>query len=142
MKYLSLGFFVVMLTTLLATDASAYRPKAFRIQVIGAGEEKVTFAGWCDIEIGNRTLNRNEFQGINDQMEPLEIFGQYIDSCEVRNLSGDGTITLILYEKEKEIYRNTTTEGASKISFGPTMQRYSTRPPTLNQQLPTPDKTH
>jgi hypothetical protein len=115
----------------LALQASAYRPKTFRIHVNANGDDTVSFAGWCDIEIGNRTLHRTEFEGSNGEMEPLVVYGRYIDNCEVTNLSDKGVMTFTLHAQDKEIYRKSTREGMTKIIYGPTMQRYSTQPPTM-----------
>ena len=115
----------------LAGHTSAYRPMQFSIQVSGTTDSEIEFSGWCAIEIGNRTLQRSEFRGSGREMKPVVVYGRYIDSCETRVLSGQGSITLVLHADDKEIFRRTTREGETSLQYGPTMNRYSTRPPTM-----------
>jgi len=124
-------FIATLLILILAGPAPAYRPMQFSIQASGAATSEIRFSGWCAIEIGNRTLQRTEFNGSGQGMEPVVVYGRYLDSCEVKRLSGEGPLTLILHANGTEIYHQTTREDESSLQYGPTMQRYSTRPPTM-----------
>lgn len=121
----------MLLVLLVAGNAPAYRPLQFSIEVSADTDQGVEISGWCDIEIGNRTLSRTDFSSSTPEMEPVVVHGRSIDSCEVRRQSGQGTFTLILLADGAEIYRKTTREGETAIKYGPTMHRYSTRPPTM-----------
>ena len=121
----------VLILFLVIAHAEAYRTNRFQVRVSGTGHDMVEFSGWCDVEIGNRELGRTYFNGLNDETAPVEIHGRYIDSCEVLNDSSEGEITLVIEVNGVEKYRRTTNGDEMKILYGPVMQRYNSRPPTM-----------
>lgn len=116
---------------IMSGNALSYRNNLFQLQVIASGKDRVDFTGWCDIEIGNRTLNRVYLTGHDNEMKPIEVHGQSIDYCEVTNATGRGELTLILQTNHVETYRKSTGPEAMKVQYGPAMNRFSTKPQTL-----------
>lgn len=114
-----------------ADHATAYRPIPLQIHVSGEGTNTVSFTGWCDIEIGNRILSRTFFEGQNGDLAAITLHGRHIDNCEVTKTSEEGKISLVLHENSVEVFNKTTKKNETKIIYGPTMKRFSTKPPTM-----------
>lgn len=122
---------ITLITLFLTDDATAFRSIPLQINVAGKGENPVSFSGWCDIEIGNRTLDRTFFEGQDDNLLTINLHGRHIDNCEVVNISEEGKISLVLLENKREVFNKTTKKNEMKIIYGPTMKRFSTKPPTM-----------
>jgi hypothetical protein len=107
----------ILIIIAVASSVSAYRSKALTIQVIGAADKTVHFSGWCEVSIGNKTRMKEYISGQNDELQPVQIHGRNIDSCEITNDSGFGTLTLILSANGKEYFRTSSENNAEELLY-------------------------
>ena len=114
---LSFTFILIILQ-----PASAYRSESFKVSATGT-PGSVQFSGWCNIWIGNKTLMKINLEGKSHTMEPVLTQGRFIDKCELRNDSGQGSITLILHKNNKEIFKRTTRDEETTIIYNSNRKR-------------------
>lgn len=91
--------------------------KQLQILTIGVAHPPATFTGWCDIALSNNTIKRVDIedQGIGNQT--LIMRGQSIEACEVTNTTGHGSLSLRLYEDDREIFLERVETPAARITY-------------------------
>ena len=92
------------LTTRVLVNPDAPPDKQLQMIAIGLAFPPSTFEGWCDIALSNNTTKRIKLhdQGVGNQT--MILGGQSIEACELTNTSDDGTLSLRLYEDDREIF--------------------------------------
>lgn len=85
--------------------------------VMGLGNPQIRFDGYCDLLLANRSVKR---VGLHDEgltSKTMMVTGVRIESCELRNLSGQGTVMLRLLEGDDQIFDHQVEFPEKTISF-------------------------
>ncbi|NNE84673.1 MAG: hypothetical protein HKN28_11950 [Alphaproteobacteria bacterium] len=92
------------LTVRRLVNPNAPPDKQLQMIAIGGAHPPAEFEGWCDIALSNNTVKRITLddQDIGNQTRIMR--GQSIEACEVTNTGGRGSLSLRLYEGDREIF--------------------------------------
>jgi hypothetical protein len=95
-------FFPLTVRELVNPDAPP--DKQLQILTIGAAHPPATYSGWCDIALSNNTVKRVTIEDQDVGNQTLIMRGQSIEACEVTNTTDHGSLSLRLYEDDREIF--------------------------------------
>lgn len=112
------GRYYVPATVRRLVNPDAPPDKTLQILTIGIAHPAVTYEGWCEIALSNGTTRRVTLndQGVGNQT--LLMHGQSIEACEVTNTAGRGSLSLRLYEDDREIFMRRIETPEATITYG------------------------
>ena len=107
--------FPLTMRTLVNPDAPP--DKQLQMLAVGQAHPPATFAGWCDIALSNNTTKRVAIDDQDVGNQTLIMRGQSIEACEITNTGGRGTLSLRLYEDDREIFVQQIELPATPITY-------------------------
>jgi len=89
------------------------------LQVITSGmaHPPLTFAGWCDVELSDRSIQRRKISDNGVGNNTLVFRAQAFKACEVRNTAGRGSLSLRLLVDGDTLFENRVTYPEAAIRY-------------------------
>ena len=78
--------------------------KQLQIMTIGIANPPVTFKGWCNITLSDKSVRRIRLDDRRRGNQTRVVRGQSIEQCSVTNTAGRGALILRLSENRKKIF--------------------------------------
>ena len=72
--------------------------------VLGMGNPQISFDGHCSVLLANRDIKRVRLHDEGMTSKTMMVVGVRIETCELRNLSGQGSVMLRLLEGDDQIF--------------------------------------
>lgn len=108
-------YFTGVTRTRIANPAGPER--MLQMIVMGMAHPAIEFDGYCEVTLANRDRKRVRLNDEGLTSKTMLVTGVRIESCEVRNLSGRGSLMLRLLEGEDQIFDRQVDSPQHEISF-------------------------
>ena len=91
--------------------------KQFQILTIGIANPPVTFKGWCNIALSNKTIKRVTLNDRKVGNQTRVLRGQSIEQCSVTNTAGRGSLKLRLQADRETIFERRIEAPETTITY-------------------------
>lgn len=98
-------------------NAAAEPDSTLQIITIGMANPPLTFAGWCDVELSDRSIQRRKISDNGVGNNSLAFRGQAFKACEVRNTAGRGSLSLRLLVGDDTLFEHRVTYPDVEIRY-------------------------
>lgn len=113
------GRYFLTATTRTLVNPDARADKQLQINVVGIGHPAVTFEGWCDVLLSNKSTIRRPLTDSGNGNHSLIMRGQEVQRCEVTNTSARGILFLKVIEDKEVIFEDRIEAPDKTIIYSP-----------------------
>lgn len=113
------GRYFLTATTKTLVNPDASPDKQLHMIVVGIGHPAVTFKGWCDVLLSDKSTTRRPLTDSGNGNHTLIMRGQAIQECQVTNTSSRGILSLKLMEDQELIFEERIESPDNTIIFSP-----------------------
>ena len=98
-------------------NADAEPDSTLQIITIGMANPPLTFTGWCDVELSDRSIQRRKISDNGVGNNTLAFRAQAFKACEVRNTAGRGSLSLRLLVGDDTLFEHRVTYPDVEIRY-------------------------
>ncbi len=110
-------YFTGVTRTAITNPAGPEQMLQMMVMGMGMGNPAVRFDGYCEVLLANRTRQRVRLSDEGMTSRTMMVTGVRIESCELRNLSDQGSLMLQLLEGDDKIFDRQIDHPEAAITF-------------------------